>query len=790
MDRRTLELLEYEKIQEMLAAQADTPMGRALARSTFPVSVSAAKDLQKEGREVAQALLRVSSPALGEVPDVTPKVSGAMHGAVLSGTEIRDILIVLNGFHSVSTWIGHLSADYTNLHELGRRIPELTFLRNRLSATVDEDGTIKDSASDNLASIRRSLRLAQERLRKRAEELTRQSRFSEYLQEPIVTIRNGRYVLPIKQEYASKIPGIIHDQSASGQTVFLEPSELVDMANQLKRLELMERDEVERILADVSGLISDAGEEILEGINALGQFDLALAKARLLSKWNGSFPTLKEDFRLSLVGAWHPLLKDNPVPMDLELGGSGARTVVITGPNMGGKTVALKTTGLLVSMALAGLPCPCDPRTEIGDIEDILCDIGDEQSIEENLSTFSAHMANIRHILELAGPGKLVLIDELGAGTDPKEGAALAQAILAEIHAKGALCVVTSHYSELKIMAQKTPGMCNASVEWDPVNMVPTFKLVVGRPGTSNAFLVAKRLGIDDHVLALAKEFMDEDVVRLEDIIAEMEVASQKARRERERTARERAESQRLRIEYENKLQSLEKERKKILNDAKREAKSIIMRARVEFEEALREIREAQSRTLSEVNLQASAIRDRLREAQNDLRVEDEYEIKGEPVSIENLEPGAQVRVVGFSEPGIVLEISDSDDDVLVSVGNFKIRVSPEDLRTVDGSEKKKHVRDIGMGPLANGKIESVPTEIDLRGMTKEEALAALEKYLDTALLASLPQIRIIHGKGTGTLRKAVEEYLEASNKYVQTYRMGEPSEGGTGVTIATLKTH
>lgn len=788
MDPRTLELLEYRKIQEMLAAQADTSMGRSLARNTYPVGIQDAKELQKVGREIAQALSTVSSPSLGEVPDVRTKVSGAMQGVVLTGTEIRDVLMVLNALETVSTWIGRLGTNFVNLHRIREMIPKLPFLVEKLSRTVDDQGVIKDSASEKLGTIRRSLRQAQEGLRKRAEELTRQKAFAEYLQEPLVTIRNGRYVLPIKQEYASRVPGIVHDQSASGQTVFLEPSELVDMANQLKRLELMERDEVDRILSEISESISEAGPEILRGIEGLGQFDLGMAKARLVFKWNGSFPTLKEDSSLSLVNAWHPLLRDEPVPMDLSLDESERRTIVITGPNMGGKTVALKTTGLLVCMALAGLPCPCDPRTEIGNIDDILCDIGDEQSIEENLSTFSAHMENIRNILEAASPGKLVLIDELGAGTDPKEGAALAQAILMKIHQSGALTIVTSHYGELKVMAQKTPGMLNASMEWDPVNMVPTFRLVLGRPGRSNAFLVAKRLGLDDDVLAMAREHMQEDVVRLEDVIAEMEIASQKAREEADKATRESALSERLRVEYENKLASLERERKKIINDAKREAKAIVMRARVEFERSLEEIREAQSKTLAEVNTRASEIRGRLRETQSELVFEDEDDALGEPVVTNELEPGMQVRVLGFSEPAIVLESPDSLDGVLVQVGDFRLRVDTDQLRRADRFGKKNGRPGLPTDLAPTGEVRSVSSEIDLRGMTKEEAWASLDKYLDDAFLASLPQVRIIHGKGTGALRKAVEEYLKTCTKYVDSYRMGEPSEGGIGVTVAKLK--
>ncbi len=787
MDHKTLELLEYKKIQELLAGQAGTPMGRSLARNAFPVNASLARDRQKVGREIAGALLKVSSPSIAEVPDVRTKVSGVMQGVVLTPPDIRDVLNVLVAFDTVSIWIGRLGSEFTGLHRLNGRVPQLPFLRGKLDEIVDGQGEIKDTASARLLSIRKSLREFQERLRKRAEEMTRQKAFSDYLQEPIVTIRNGRYVLPVKQEYASRVQGIVHDQSASGQTLFLEPSELVEMANQLKRLELMERDEIERILAEASAFIAEVGQDLLDGLEALGEFDLGLAKARLLSKWNGCFPQLRDSFVLSLVKAWHPLLKGKPVPLDLSLDESGDRTIVVTGPNMGGKTVTLKTCGLLVAMALAGMPCPCDSRTEIGNIEEILCDIGDEQSIEENLSTFSAHMTNVKHILASASRGSLVLIDELGAGTDPREGAALAQAILEKIHNSGALCVITSHYGDLKIMAQKTMGMANASMEWDSVNMVPTFRLVVGRPGRSNAFLVARRLGLDEDVLARARESMEEDVVKLEDVIAEMEAASQEARQEAERVSMESSLYEQLRIEYESKLAAMEADRKKIINDAKREAQSILVRARVEFEKALREVKESRRKTTGEASTSTSAIRNRLLQAQGELAVETEEEHTGEPVAPEEIQPGLQVQVSGFTEPGTVLEVEPSGDHVLVQIGAFKLRTEIGNLRNPRHRPKPKAARP-EISTLPGEKAQSISYEVDLRGMNREEAFLELDKYLDDALLASLPQIRIIHGKGTGVLRKAVEEYLQSKGKYIAGYRMGEVSEGGTGVTVAKLR--
>ncbi|MGI6620584.1 MAG: endonuclease MutS2 [Bacillota bacterium] len=790
MNHKTLELLEFEKIQEMLAVQAGTPMGKHLARKALPEDVRLARKRQEAGREIAEAMLKSAFPAIPEVRDVRTKIAGAMQGSVLTSQDLRDVLNLLVACDTVSAWIARLNEGFGKLHEIRRSLPQEPHLRDKLDATVDDQGDIKDTASPRLHSIRKSYRDSQEKLRKRAEDMTRRAGIAQYLQEPIVTIRNGRYVLPVKQEYASKIQGIVHDQSASGQTLFLEPSELVEMANQVKRLELLERNEIERILTEVSAWVGEVGENLLRGIDALAEFDLGAAKARLAHKWNGCFPNLTERFSVSLVKAWHPLLKGNPVPLDIHLDEAGIRTVVVTGPNMGGKTVSLKTCGLLVAMALAGMPCPCDPRTEIGNIEAILCDIGDEQSIEENLSTFSAHITNIKNILAHSGRGKLVLIDELGAGTDPREGAALAQAILEKIHNSGALCVVTSHYGELKIMAQQTEGMANASMEWDSVKMVPTFRLVVGRPGRSHAFLVARRLGLDEDVLSRARDLIPQDVVKLEDVIADMEANAQRAREEADKAAMERALYESLRTEYEDRLRSLESQRKKVIGDARREAQSIIARARVELEKALKDIKESRRRSPGDIHTAASEIRARLSKTRDELSEGTQEAPKGEPLSFQDLAAGMQVLVQGFSETGTVLEAS-SPENVVVQIGSLKLRTQASRLARA-GTEAPARGRPDspaqihGAGP---GKAMEISAEVDLRGMTREEAILALDKYIDDAVLASLPQITIIHGKGTGALRKAVEEYLASMGKYVAGHRSGELSEGGTGVTIVKLKT-
>lgn len=793
MDQKTLDHLEFHKIQEMLAREAETPLGRGGALLTSPGSVSEAQELQKLGKEIMDVLTRTSSPSLQGVTDVRSKVEAAEQGVVLNGEDLRRVLDLLVGLDSLERWLEGLDPAYRELGRIRERVPKLPALRSRLTAVVDVDGSIKDGASPKLSSIRRQYRDYQERMRRRAEELVRRKDISQYLQEPIVTLRGGRYVLPVKQEFAIHISGLVHDQSASGQTLFVEPQELLEMANNLRRLELMERDEIERILQETSAEVGQVAGLIVGGSDALASFDLGLAKARLAFRWKGCFPRLSLDHVLKLSRAWHPLLNDDPVPMDISLEEGGVRTVVITGPNMGGKTVALKTCGLLTAMALSGMPCPCREETVIGELDDVLCDIGDEQSIEENLSTFSAHISNVVRIVRGAGPGKLILIDELGAGTDPKEGAALALAILNRLNDTKALSVITSHFSELKIAAQENPGMINASVEWDAVNLVPTYRLVIGRPGRSNAFLVARRLGLDEDIIEDARSSMHEELLHLEDIISEMEVQSQRSREEAETAARDRRVTEALRKEFEEKTAALEVSRKEILNEAKREAAGIISRARIELEKAVREFREQDRRDRASYSETVTRMRESLRAAQGEIEPEEASRVDGPPPTADQVVPGATVWVESLAGRGTVVEEPDSGGSVLVRVGALSLRSPLKELRLLKGpGEGGAEAKRVAGAPRDQGiavqKAKEVSVEVDLRGMMSDEAIATVDKYLDDALLASLSQVRIIHGKGTGALRKAVTDYLRADPR-IQDFRLGETGEGGSGVTVAKLRT-
>ncbi len=787
MGYKPLELLEFKKMLDMLAAEASTSLGQHLALSLLPGTSEYARGAQVLGREIMGVLASMAAPSLYGATDIRPKAQLAAQGVSLTPEDLTQVLNMLLALESLSKWLKKVEQKNHALHVLKGRIPVLAELRSRLYATVDDDGQIRDSASPKLLIIRRSIKEHQSKLRRRAEELTRHKSVSQYLQEAIVTVRNGRLVLPVKQEFANKIRGLVHDQSSSGQTVYLEPVELLEMGNHLRRLELRERDEIDRILYEVSAMVGGFAETLIPGVGALADFDLGLAKARLASRWRGCFPTIVDKPMLKLSCAWHPLLKGTPVPMSIELSQDKIRTVVITGPNMGGKTVALKTCGLLTVMALSGMPCPCRDDTVIGNITDILLDIGDEQSIEESLSTFSAHISNVKHILENAKSGSLVLVDELGAGTDPKEGAALALAILRNLNSSRALSVITSHFSELKIEALSTSGMQNASVEWDPVELKPTYRLVTGRPGRSNAFLVAKRLGLDAGLLEEAKKNMDHEISRLEDVIAELEVSNQKARQEAAQATLERQAAEGLRLQYQGRLKTQEDEKKSILNAAKREAADIVSRARVDFEKAVKEFRDRERPQGHKLDAIADTMRLEFKKASSEFDTETTVHV-GEPLTTEDAVLGTSVLVSGFRDTAVILEPPESDGTVLVKIGSLTLRAAIEDLRRAEDLEdESKNKKAQISGNIAMEKAQSVSPEIDLRGMTSDEAFMVLDKYFDDAILAGLSQVMVIHGKGTGALRRNISQYLE-THRLVAEYRLGEIAQGGSGVTVVVFR--
>ena len=624
---------------------------------------------------------------------------------------------------------------------------------------------------------------AQAQVKSRLEGFIRSPVYQKYLQDPIVTIRENRYVIPVKQEYRGQVPGIIHDQSASGATLFIEPMAVVEANNEVRRLQAAEKQEILRILSDLSSLVSAIADDLLISLEALGRLDLALAKARYSLKLNAWEPVMSPGSHLDIKKGRHPLLEGEVVPITINLG-RDFDTLVITGPNTGGKTVTLKTVGLLVLMAQSGLHVPADEGTVLGVFGGVFADIGDEQSIEQSLSTFSSHLKNIVSILQQAGRESLVLLDELGAGTDPAEGSALAQSILERLHAVGAKTVATTHYSELKNFAYANPRVENASVEFDAVTLRPTYRLLIGRPGRSNAFEIAARLGLEASLTDRARQFMSADQLKAAELMDELEKNRQEAQRDQEEAARLLEEARLIRDRQRLKEQELEERLEAMLAKSREEAGALVRSVRRESEEMIRELRE---------KLSSDAARDReagIRVAR-DLLSTMEGKVRARPRRLDpapgetphDLRPGEEVFIPRFNQKGFVVGPPE-DKQVQVQVGMIKVTVPMSDLRRVQQSGPAGGETQVA-GIMA-AKAREISTQLDLRGMMADEALDEVEKYLDDAGLAGLPKVYIVHGKGTGALRAAVQGYLK-THRRVKSFRFGEAGEGGMGCTVVEL---
>jgi len=639
---------------------------------------------------------------------------------------------------------------------------------------------VLDHASDRLRSIRQQLRNTEARVREKLEHIVRSSSAQKMLSDAIITIRNDRYVIPVKQEYRHAYGGIVHDQSSSGATLFIEPQVVVDLNNQLQEARVKEKQEIERILTELTKKVAEHADVLLVNVDVLAELDFIFTKAKYAKKLNATKPNMNNEGYIRLLKARHPLIDPNVVvPNDIELG-KDYTTIVITGPNTGGKTVTLKTIGLLTLMAQAGLFIPALDGSELAVFRSVYADIGDEQSIEQSLSTFSSHMVNIVEILRHVDHESLVLFDELGAGTDPQEGAALAIAILDEVHERGARVVATTHYPELKAYGYNRRGVINASVEFDVDTLSPTYKLLIGVPGRSNAFEISKRLGLDERIIERAKSQISVESNKVENMIASLEQSKRQAEEEQKKAEGARKEAERLRREWEQKWEELNEKKDELLDEAKRKAAETMKAAQREAEEVIRELRQLQKEKLAEIKEhELIAAKKRLEDA---TPVMDKKRKQTKASKAHEFRQGDEVRVIHLNQKGYLLE-KVSDDEWQVQLGILKMKINERDLEYI-GSPKITETK-----PLATvkGKDYHVSLELDLRGERYEDAIARVEKYIDDALLAGYPRVSIIHGKGTGALRKGVQEFLK-KHRSVKNIRFGEATEGGIGVTIVELK--
>ena len=786
MDKKILETLEYDKITAMLETHARCQIGKERARKLEPLTELAELNAELDLTSEAEAVLfRLGQSPVDEFPDTRDTLKRIKAVSALSMRELLDIASCLRAIRIAKSALTK-EPDQMRLAAMAVNLPSYKFIEDELNRCILNEDEMFDGASPALSRIRRELRVANEKVREKLNSMIRSSTYQQYLQDPIITMRNGRFVIPVKQEYRKQIPGLIHDQSGSGQTLFIEPAAVVELGNTFKKLLAQERDEIERILSELTAMVAPYGEDIYNALILLGEIDLRFAKAQLARDMNAVRPEMNDELRIRIVRGRHPLLdKAKAVPIDIWLG-EDFKTLIITGPNTGGKTVTLKTVGLFTLMAQAGMFVPADVGTRLGVFKNVYADIGDEQSIEQSLSTFSSHMTRLVGILKNADDKSLVLLDELGAGTDPIEGAALAMSILETLYGRRSTTLATTHYSEIKAFALARDGMENASMEFDIDKLCPTYRLFIGIPGKSNAFEISKRLGLDDDVINRAKQFLKGEDVRFEDVISGAESQRRIAEQERKLAEQARAELDALRAEVEKEKKKLEETKKGYQAKAREDARRVVADTKREMERLIVQIRSMKSINQSEADRVIQASRDAVRERENAL-VEPEKKVVDMSVAPKSVNPGDEVRIVSLeNKKATVLKKPDAKGDVLVQAGIMKIAVRLDDLRLLNEPAKKGPQTDAAAGKVTLGD-KSVGLSIDVRGKLVDEAIIEVDRYLENAAMNGLNEVMIIHGKGTGALRAGIQSYLK-THRLVESFRQGAYGEGDAGVTAVTIK--
>ncbi|MDR7317884.1 endonuclease MutS2 [Brevibacillus nitrificans] len=785
MEQRVLKTLEYDKIVALLVDKATCTYGKEKAAELLPFTRMEEVSIAQRGTSEAATVLRLKgSVPLGGIRDIRGPVQRARLNAMLAPLELMDTASTI----AAGRKLKHFLLDMCDDHELpllrdqAERIEGLRELEMEIRRCVDESGDILDSASVELRQVRQEIRQLEARIREKLDQMTRSSSYQKMLMESIVTIRGDRFVIPVKQEYRHVFGGIVHDQSASGATLFIEPEVIVSMNNKLRELRLREEREVERILYLLTEQVAFAVEALLENVEALTELDFLFAKAQLSWSMKAISPRMNDRGYLNLRKARHPLIpRDVVVPVNVELGGE-YQAIVVTGPNTGGKTVSLKTIGLLSLMAMAGLHVPAEEESEMTVFSSVFADIGDEQSIEQSLSTFSSHMKNIIHILDTMDEKSLVLFDELGAGTDPTEGAALAMSIIDHVIESGARLVATTHYSELKAYAYDKPEVINASVEFDVETLRPTYRLMIGVPGRSNAFAIARRLGLPEAIIDAARGSISEEDNQVESMIASLERNRKTAEEDRQKAAEIRREAERLQRELEEERARFAEEKNKRMERAEDEARIAVQLAKEEAETIIRELREMMAEG---VEIKEHRLIDAKKRLGNAVLELDKEKVKkpAKAVRATQIKVGDEVMVTSFGQKGTVLE-KVNNDEFLVQIGIMKMKVKREDMHVQNSVQQKPQA-----APYTSVKRRSdnIKMDLDLRGYNVEDGIREIDQFLDDALLAGLHSVSIIHGHGTGMLRKGVHEYLR-HHRNVKSFRLGGQGEGGVGATIAELK--
>lgn len=767
-------------------------MGKELCRKLQPsTDINKIRLMQTQTKDALTRLFQKGSVSFGSVKDIRGSLKRLEIGSSLGIMEILSVCALLENTSRVKAYSRGDRSDLPSdsLDSMFEQLAPLTPLSSEIRRCILSEDEISDDASPALRQVRRNMKVTNDRIHTQLSGLVNGNART-YLQDSVITMRNGRYCIPVKAEYKGQVPGMIHDQSSTGSTLFIEPMAVVKLNNDMRELELQEQKEIEIILAGLSEQIAEEREAIALNLELMVQLDFIFARAGLAMDMNGSEPVFNEEGRVLLKKARHPLIpKKKVVPIDIRLG-DDFNLLIITGPNTGGKTVSLKTVGLLTLMGQAGLHIPALDRSELALFHEIYADIGDEQSIEQSLSTFSSHMTNIVSFLEKADSRSLVLFDELGAGTDPTEGAALAISILSYLHDKGIRTMATTHYSELKVYALSTPGVENACCEFSVETLRPTYRLLIGIPGKSNAFAISSKLGLSDQIIERAKEQISEQDESFEDVLSSLEENRVTIENERLEIARYKEEIKTLKAQLESRQEKLDAQRDRILRQANEEAHKVLEEAKEYADQTMKLFHKFQKNNVdtSAVERERQELRKRMNKAEKNMSDRQETKKPKKQLTAKDIRPGDSVKVLSMNLKGTVGSRPDSKGFLFVQMGIIRSKVHLSDLELVDEPViTTPSLQKTGAGKIRMSKSASVSTEINLLGRTVDEAIAELDKYLDDAYIAHLKSVRIVHGKGTGALRKGIHDYLRRQ-KHVSSFRLGEFGEGDAGVTIVDFK--
>ena len=791
MNQKVLKTLEFNKIIDLLTDKADSTPGKKLCKELIPsTDLNEIQKNQVETKDALSRLFKSGSTSFGNNSDLGFSIKSLQIGSTLSITELLKIASMLDNVSRIKTYGKKERDDIPDdsLTEYFEQLTPLTQIANEINRCILAEDEIADDASPKLKSIRRSMIQTGEKIHSQLNSMLTGA-YRNYLQDAVITMRDNRYCIPIKAEYKGQVNGMIHDQSATGSTYFIEPAAVVELNNKIRELELQEKEEIQIILATLSAMAGEHTEELEANQSIMTRLDFIFAKAELAMDMNATEPLFNNDHYINIRKGRHPLLdKKKVVPIDIHLG-KEFDLLIITGPNTGGKTVSLKTVGLLTLMGQAGLHIPALDRSELSIFTEVYADIGDEQSIEQSLSTFSSHMKSIVHILNHADEDSLCLFDELGAGTDPTEGAALAISILNFLHDRGIRTMATTHYSELKIYALSTSFVENACCEFSVETLQPTYRLLIGIPGKSNAFAISSKLGLSDEIINAAKDQIGKEEKSFEDVIADLEQSRITIEKEQREIAEYKERIRILQEQLEHKNEKIDQSKDRILREANEKAKEILQEAKEIADETIRDFNKVSAVSdIRELEKKRQRVRDKIQEKNERLAINKKQKPSQKTLDPKTLKKGDTVKIISMGLKGTVSTLPDAKGALFVQCGIMRTQTNVKDLVLIDEvSITTPSMQRTNTGKIKMSKSISVSTEINLLGKTVDEALAELDKYLDDAYIAHLPSVRVVHGKGTGALRSAVHNHLKRL-KYVKEYRLGEYGEGDAGVTIVTFK--